>query len=68
MYKKEKTTLIMQEGQLLCGLEILQRWSGKIIFMIDAENHYKNEDKSYIKLKKRGSNIKLYTILWDCIQ
>ena len=35
----------MQEGQLLCGLEILQRWSGKIIFMIDAENHYKNEDK-----------------------
>ena len=39
----------MQEGQLLCGLEILQRWSGKIIFMIDAENHYKNEDKSYIK-------------------
>ena len=68
MYKKEKTTLIMQEGQLLCGLEILQRWSGKIIFMIDAENHYKNEDKSYIKLKKRGSNIKLYTIGWDCIQ
>lgn len=68
MYKKEKTTLIMQEGQLLCGLEILQRWSGKIIFMIDAENYYKNEDKSYIKLKKRGSNIKLYTIWWDCIQ
>ena len=68
MYKKEKTTLIMQEGQLLWGLEILQRWSGKIIFMIDAENHYKNEDKSYIKLKKRGSNIKLYTIWWDCIQ
>lgn len=68
MYKKEKTTLIMQEGQLLCGLEILQRWSGKIIFMIDAENHYKNEDKSYIKLKKRGSNIKLYTIWLDCIQ
>lgn len=62
MYKKEKTTLIMQEGQLLCGLEILQRWPGKIIFMIDAENHYKNEDKSYIKLEKRGSNIKLYTI------
>ena len=62
MYKKEKTTLIMQEGQLLCGLEILQRWSGKIIFMIDAENHYKNEGKLYIKLKKRGSNIKLYTI------
>ena len=58
----------MQEGQLLCGLEILQRWSGKIIFMIDAENHYKSEDKSYIKLKKRGSNIKLYTIWWDCIQ
>ena len=52
----------MQEGQLLCGLEILQRWPGKIIFMIDAENHYKNEDKSYIKLEKRGSNIKLYTI------
>ena len=68
MYKKEKTTLIMQEGQLLCGLEILQRWSGKIIFMIDAENHYKNEDKSYIKLKKRGSKIKLYTNWWDCIQ
>ena len=68
MYKKEKTTLIMQEGQLLCGLEILQRWSGKIIFMIDAENHYTNEDKSYIKLKKRGSNIKLYTIWLDCIQ
>lgn len=58
----------MQEGQLLCGLEILQRWSGKIIFMIDAENHYKNEGKSYIKLKKRGSNIKLYTIWLDCIQ
>ena len=52
----------MQEGQLLCGLEILQRWSGKIIFMIDAENHYKNEGKSYIKRKKRGSNIKQYTI------
>ena len=52
----------MQEGQLLCGLEILQRWSGKIIFMIDAENHYKNEGNSYIKRKKRGSNIKLYTI------
>ena len=68
MYKKEKTTLIMQEGQLLCGLEILQRWSGKIIFMIDAENHYKNEDKSYIKLKKRGSNVILYTIWLDCIQ
>lgn len=62
MYKKEKTTLIMQEGQLLCGLEILQRWSGKIIFMIDAENHYKNEGKSYIKRKKKSSNIKLYTI------
>ena len=62
MYKKEKTTLIMQEGQLLCGLEILQRWSGKIIFMIDAENHYKNKGKTYIKRKKRGSNIKLYTI------
>ena len=68
MYKKEKTTLIMQEGQLLCGLEILQRWSGKIIFMIDAENHYKNEGKSYIKRKKRGSNIKLYTIWRYCIQ
>ena len=52
----------MQEGQLLCGLEILQRWSGKIIFMIDAENHYKNEGKSYIKRKKKSSNIKLYTI------
>ena len=62
MYKKEKTTLIMQEGQLLCGLEILQRWSGKIIFMIDAENHYKNEGKSYIKRKKKSSNIKLHTI------
>ena len=58
----------MQEGQLLCGLEILQRWSGKIIFMIDAENHYKNEGKSYIKRKKSGPNIKLYTIWWDCIQ